>query len=261
MPPQPAPTLVRAAATDGPRMTDQTSSTTEPQDAFAELAKITLSDNTLESVMEHIARLTKRTLPGASEVSVTLMEGGKAKTVAFTGELAMHLDERQYTRGHGPCMDCIVGGEPIVINDLAADHRWRDWGAEAAEHGAGSSLSLPVPVQREVGAALNVYGSEAGAFDDDAVELATTFSGYAGVALANMHLYQAQEKVASQLQDAMQSRAAIEQAKGVLMGGRRCTAEEAFNILVELSQTSNRKLRDVAQALLDEAAEGPAKRG
>jgi AmiR/NasT family two-component response regulator len=51
----------------------------------------------------------------------------------------------------------------------------------------------------------------------------------------------------------MESRAVIEQAKGVLMGQRQCDAEEAFDILVKLSQQSNRKLREVAQALLDSA--------
>ena len=68
-----------------------------------------------------------------------------------------------------------------------------------------------------------------------------------------MHLYEAQGRVAEQLQTAMQSRAVIEQAKGILMGARRCKAEEAFDILVKLSQDTNRKLRDVAQALVDDA--------
>jgi AmiR/NasT family two-component response regulator len=66
-----------------------------------------------------------------------------------------------------------------------------------------------------------------------------------------MHLYQAQGQMADQLQTAMQSRAVIEQAKGVLMGQRRCQADEAFNILIKLSQDSNKKLREVAQALID----------
>lgn len=40
------------------------------------------------------------------------------------------------------------------------------------------------------------------------------------------------------------------------MGVRGCTEEEAFAILVELSQTSNRKLRDVAQAMIDSTRQG-----
>ncbi len=68
-----------------------------------------------------------------------------------------------------------------------------------------------------------------------------------------MHLYESTAKLAQQLDLAMQSRAVIEQAKGILMGQRLCTADEAFTLLVDLSQRSNRKLRDVAQALVDSA--------
>ncbi len=230
------------------------SDTLQPQDAFAALARITLSEQSLDTVMETISALAKRTITGAAEVSVTIVERGEAKTVAFTGQLAKDLDERQYERGYGPCLSCIEGGEPVVISDMIRDHRWRRWAVDATELGAESSLSIPVPVQREVMAALNIYSRRKDAFDVDSVELAKTFSSYAGVALANMHLYQAQGQMAEQLQSAMESRAVIEQAKGVLMGQRRCTAQEAFDILVRLSQESNRKLRDVAQSLVDDTA-------
>lgn len=110
-----------------------------------------------------------------------------------------------------------------------------------------------MPLQREVSAALNVYSRDEEAFDDAAVELAMTFAAYAGVALANMHLYEAQGKVAEELQTAMQSRAVIEQAKGILMGQRGCSAEEAFDVLVRLSQDTNRTLREVAEHLVAQA--------
>ncbi len=227
--------------------------TLQPQGAFAELARLTLSEQSLDTVMATIAELTKQTVPGALEVSVTLVGRGSARTVAFTGQLASDLDERQYERGYGPCLASVDGGEPILINDLVADRRWPAWAADAAQRGAGSSLSIPVPVQREVMAALNIYGKAPDAFDADSVEVARTFGAYAGVALANMHLYEAQAQVAEQLQTAMQSRAVIEQAKGILMAERRCDAGQAFDILVRLSQDTNRKLRDVAQALVDRA--------
>ena len=223
----------------------------QPQAAFAELARLTLADHSVDSVMETIAVLTQRSVPGASDVSITLVERGSPKTVAFTGPLARRLDERQYERGYGPCLASVEGGEPVLIRSMDTDERWRDWAEEARAHGARCSLSIPVPLQREVMAALNMYGTHDDAFDDESVELASTFAAYAGVALANMHLYEAQGQVAEQLQTAMQSRAVIEQAKGILMGQRRCSADEAFTLLVRLSQEANRKLRDVAQALVD----------
>ena len=226
----------------------------QPQDAFVELARITLADHSLDSVMDKIARLAKGTLQLDGEVSVTLVERGKASTVAQTGRLALELDERQYARGYGPCLDCIDGGEPLIVSNMDDEARWPEWAKSAALSGAGSSLSMPVPLQREISAALNIYSVERDAFDDVAVELASTFAAYAGVALANMHLYTAQGQVAEQLQTAMRSRAVIEQGKGILMGQRRCSSQEAFDILVRLSQDTNRKLRDVAQALVDDAA-------
>jgi AmiR/NasT family two-component response regulator len=76
-----------------------------------------------------------------------------------------------------------------------------------------------------------------------------------------MHLYEAQGRVAEQLQTAMRSRAAIEQAKGILMGARGCQADEAFDMLVKLSQDRNRKLRDVAQVIIDDATAGKGEGG
>ena len=55
------------------------------------------------------------------------------------------------------------------------------------------------------------------------------------------------------MQAAMHSRAVIEQAKGMIMAQRRCTADEAFAVLSKTSQDTNRKLRDVAAALVARA--------
>jgi AmiR/NasT family two-component response regulator len=90
----------------------------------------------------------------------------------------------------------------------------------------------------------------------DTRQLARTFASYAGVAVANMHLYDSTRKLAEQLEPAMQSRALIDQAKGILMAQRRCLAQEAFDLLGDLSQRSNRKLREVAQAVVDQAGSG-----
>ena len=137
---------------------------------------------------------------------------------------------------------------------MAAESRWPDYAAYAAGRGVGSSLSIGLPVHEEVTGALNVYATRPGAFDDAAIVLAQTFSGYAAVALANVHLYDATAALAQHMQAAMENRAVIEQAKGIVMGERRCTADEAFRILSRLSQDSNRKLRDVAAALVERAA-------
>ena len=229
----------------------------QPQHALEELARITLADHSLATVMETVANLTRWTVPGAQSVSVTFVDRGKASTAGYTGELALQLDERQYERGYGPCLGCIAGGEVVRVDDTSNEERWPQFTADARRFGAGSSLSVPVPVQREIAAAVNVYGTTAHAFDERAVELAKTFAAYAGVALANNAPVRGAGPGRRAALERMQSRAVIEQAKGILMGARRCTSDEAFDLLVRLSQDTNRKLRDVARAVVDDATASP----
>jgi AmiR/NasT family two-component response regulator len=49
----------------------------------------------------------------------------------------------------------------------------------------------------------------------------------------------------------MESRAVIEQAKGILMSTHRIDADTAFDLLRGRSQASNRKLRDVAADIVN----------
>ena len=225
----------------------------EPSDAFAELGRIKLADTDIDAVLDKIAVLAQRAIPGADEVSVTLMRGKGAHTAAFTGDLALACDERQYKRGHGPCLDAANTAATLLIDDMKQETRWSDYTRSAADAGAHSSLSIGLPVHETVTGALNIYATKPDAFDDDAIVLAQTFAGYAAVALANAHLYDTQASLAQHMQAAMETRAVIEQAKGIIIGERRCSPDEAFQILSKLSQDTNRKLRDVATALVAKA--------
>jgi response regulator NasT len=58
------------------------------------------------------------------------------------------------------------------------------------------------------------------------------------------------------LKAALTSRPVIDQAKGILMAERGCSPEEAFTMLSNASQRDNRKVRDIARALVDSASQG-----
>lgn len=92
-----------------------------PDAAFAELGRIVLGSQSLDETLRYVAELVRRTMPEIDEVSVTLMDGGTARTAVFTGPLAVQLDERQYEAGFGPCLDAAATGETIIV-DVAADN-------------------------------------------------------------------------------------------------------------------------------------------
>jgi GAF domain-containing protein len=223
----------------------------DPREAVAELARLSFDAMTLDAMLQRIAELAKEFIPGVAEASVTLIAHDKATTAAWTGRLARDLDESQYGRGYGPCLEAAVGEEVREITDARTETRWPDYARSAVERGSLSSLSVPLPVREGLHGGLNLYAVEADGFDADARDVGRAFASYAAVAVHNMHLYESTRVQAEHLDLAMQTRAVIEQAKGVLMSQRRCDADNAFALLAAASQRSNRKLRDIAQAIVD----------
>src|SRR5947209_7007475 len=225
-------------------------------EAFLALGRIVLGDRPLEEILEQVVHIAKQTLPMSRDVSITLIGDDKAKTVGYTAPIAIAWDERQYEDEAGPCVDAAASGQLVSITDIDGESRWPQFADSAKEEGIHSSLSVPLPVQRQVTGALNFYAAEAEAFDTDAIRLAQTFAAHAAVAVANAQLYESTAELARQMQEAMATRAVIEQAKGIIMRDRNCAPDDAFNVLVRLSQESHLKLRDVAQRLVDHVAAG-----
>jgi GAF domain-containing protein len=225
----------------------------EPSDptwAFAELGRIVLGNEPLGAVLERIAVLAAQVIPAASEASVTLMEDGKPRSIAFTGPNAGMLDERQYETGWGPCLDAAVTGETVLVDttDPAAS-AYPDFATVALRVGVVQSMSVGLPIAERVVGAVNLF-SWSETMDESAIELAERFAGYAAVAVVNAAVYSSAEERAENMVAAMQSRAVIEQAKGIIMATRHCDGDDAFAYLVKASQQRNRKLRDIAAAIV-----------
>ncbi|RLP93553.1 ANTAR domain-containing protein [Micromonospora sp. BL4] len=220
--------------------------------ALIELGTIRYGEASLNAVLVRITEIAKQTVPGSEDVSVTLIQGSRSYTAAYTGDLALRLDELQYEQGRGPCLDAASSGTVIMVEDMATERRWPTWAASARATGAASSLSVALPIQEAVVGALNIYGRAPRAFTE-VVQLAQTFAGHAAVAVANAQRYDSAAALAEQMRNAMRSRAVIEQAKGIIMERRRCSADEAFAVLAKISQDSNQKLRDVAETLVEQA--------
>ena len=224
--------------------------TVDERAAFEELASITLSEHSLSSVLQTVADLTKQVLPGQIESSVSVLVGGRPNTFVYTGQLALDLDESQYGIGYGPCLHAATTGQTVLIDDARADERWPEYLQAAVDRGSLSSLSIPLSGGEPLVAGLNIYGREPAAFDESSRRTAARFARFAGTAAANMYAYQSAREIADNLQAALQSRAVIDQAKGVLIERLKLTADQAFQVLVHASMGTNRKLRDVAEHLV-----------
>src|SRR5215218_1351222 len=196
---------------------------------------MSLRQQSTEAVLGAVADLTKKVIPGNPEASVS-MEGGRPTfTAAATGELARDLDEVQCTRDEGPCLHAARTGELTEVRDTRTDPRWAAYMKRAVERGTLSSLSVPLVVDGDVCGSLNIYARQGAAFEDDAVSVATGFAPYAAVALRNMSDLQASEDTARDLEAALASGTVVDEAAGILMERYELTAEQAIQVLHQLS--------------------------
>jgi small neutral amino acid transporter SnatA (MarC family) len=141
------------------------------------------------------------------------------------------------------------------VEDTRTDTRWPAFTKTAADRGVLSTLSLPLTAGPGAIGALNMYSKTVNGFVDD--DEAAVFGVQAAIVLSNAQAFWAAQQLASDLEIALESRAVIEQAKGIIIGARRCSPDAAFDILVKQSQRENRKLREVAVEIVRDAATDP----
>jgi GAF domain-containing protein len=222
----------------------------DPTGAVSELAGLLLAERDMSELLPDIVHLAQRRIDGAEEASITLIRHKKAGTVASTGPLALALDELQYETGYGPCLDAGRSNEVMHVTDAAREGRWPRYIPLARQNGLGSSLSIPLPVENYLVGALNLYSRTAASFSDEIVTLGEALSAHLTAALTSAESAQRHRERADNLAKAMESRAVIEQAKGMIMVQRKCTSSDAFDLLRQHSMEQNMKLRDMAASIV-----------
>jgi GAF domain-containing protein len=205
-----------------------------------------------------VAEFAVQAIPGVAGAGVTLIHSSagppRIHAWAVTADYVRDIDTLQYdTVNEGPCITCMQSQRPTVSGSLGNDHRWPHFGGPVARMGVHSVLALPLMVGDEVIGAINAYAYSRDAFAEHAVRLGAQFAGPAAVAVYNARLLAEAHERTQQLQRALESRAVIDQAIGIIRSRSGASASEAFDRLARLSQSENTKLRTVAERLVEEA--------
>jgi len=169
--------------------------------------------------------------------------------VASSDHTAALLRLLEIQTEQGPAADCYRSGEPVEVASVAglAD-RWPVFAPAAAAEGYGSMLALPMRLRGHVIGVLTLLGSARAApvrAEDRAV--AQALADAATIAILQDRRVHQHEVLADQLQRALSSRIAIEQAKGRLSVVLGIGLDEAFERLRAHARSYRRRLTDVAQ--------------
>jgi transcriptional regulator with GAF, ATPase, and Fis domain len=217
-------------------------------EAFADVARALLAEGDVQHTLQKIVDLAVDTIDGCDYAGISYLKDGKGSTPAASHEVPRVVDAIQYETGEGPCLDAIREHEVFESGDLSRERRWPNFAARAQrETGVTSMLCFRLFVKSETLGALNLYSKAPYAFSEESRTVGVVFAAHAAVALSTaMH--------DEQMDDALQSRDLIGQAKGMLMAREGVTADQAFDMLRRASQRLNIKLRDLAGEIVSPSA-------
>ncbi|MGW9552362.1 ANTAR domain-containing response regulator [Citricoccus zhacaiensis] len=197
------------------------------------------------------------TNPGVLWCSVTVLRQKRAATMASSADWINVLDVKQYELGDGPCLTAAAELVPQYVPDCATDERWPALTSLAAEAGVSSILAFPFDLAGEASGCFNVYFSDHQSYDDLSRHEMESILGIASKGLRLAVRLAAHEEAQADLDATLRSRTSIDLAVGIIMGQNRCSQDEAFKILTEVSSHRNIKVRDLAASLVGQVGQAP----
>jgi len=226
----------------------------ELAESLAGLTGLLLTHRPLEDTLIHVAEYAVHAIPGADGAGLTLLEANHPQTVVATADFVREVDRIQYdVAEQGPCLSAVAERKTFTSGNLGGEPQWPRFGPRVGRLGVHSALSLPLLLPDRVLGALNVYAHGRDVFGDKAVGLGEAFAPHAAASVLNAQLLAQADRLIAQLQQALHSRAEIDQAVGLLMSRTGLNAEGAMTRLREMSQQSSVKVSDIAHDMLDAA--------
>lgn len=214
--------------------------------ALADVARSWRSEPEMDELLAAIVRDATIIVPSVRRASICVQTSKRAVAAAWTDSVIAAVDGVQHELRQGPSIDAAAQHDSFRTGELATDRRWPDFGPRAAALDLHSMLALPLYVVGLRLGALNFASDRKSAFDDWTEQLGLLFAAHAAVAVDACRRQQ-------QLGEALSARDVIGQAKGIITYRNRVPAEEAFAMLVKMSQETNLKLREVAEYVVEHA--------
>jgi GAF domain-containing protein len=218
--------------------------------ALIELADTLVGDydllDYLDRLLEHCTGAL-RTDTGGVMLSDPEAPQTNLKLLASTDEDTRELELFELQTEEGPCLESIRTGEPILVEDLAADSQtWPRFAAMAIGRGYRSVYALPMRLRHTTIGALNLFRTTPVSASSADMPVAQAYADMATIGIMQQRAVAEAQEVASQLKIALHSRVVIEQAKGMTAERMGCEMDEAYQLLRWYGRNRNRRLREVA---------------
>jgi GAF domain-containing protein len=219
--------------------------------AFVSLARSLADGVDPVDLLSGLAEDATRLLPVASTGILLADPRRVLHVVAASSEATRALEIYQLQRQEGPCLDSYHSGAPVSVADLRAETaRWPQFVEAATAAGFASVHAVPMRLRDNVLGTMGLFGTHVGSLDDDDLSLAQALAYVAAVAIVQEKAAADKSLVNEQLQAALNSRVALEQAKGVLAHRGDLDMDGSFAVLRRYARDHDLRLTDVARAVV-----------
>lgn len=186
------------------------------------------------------------------EISVALADkSGNLYVAASSSDHKRVFDETQISRGEGPLFDAYVAPENTCCNIEVDELVWPEVARRARAMGYTRLRSVPLRRRNEVVGVLSVAHRSDSPPSPLQESLFCALADTAAIGVLNHRVYAESNELSRQLQTALTTRILIEQSKGAVAARLGVTVDEAFTMIRSYARGTNRKLNEVAQALMD----------
>lgn len=224
--------------------------------ALVALSQYLVGDSTMSETLRRITEITRSALPRADHASISMTVDGRIAAHSYADMQVLAVDRSQYESGNGPCIDTLINGTVTVVPCTRNDGPYPAFREAARSVGISSAMCVPMLAGSDVVGVITLYSETEDAFSPDDVELALRFAAQAAFIVLNAQAYWNARTLSENLAQAMQSRAEIEQAKGIIMANSGLSADDAFAQLVKQSQHQNVKVRELAMEIVRHSQRG-----
>lgn len=217
---------------------------------FTRVVRELFAAETVDMTLSSVLTLAVETIEGCDLAGIVLAGPSPSHPPVHTHIAVAGLNALQDRLGEGPGVDAVTMGTIAYSPDLASDARWPRFGAGAVASDVRSMLAVPLVSDSTLGS-LNLYARYPEAFGVIDRARGLLLASVAAIAYSAARTHLDLELSETNLRAALVTREIIGQAQDILIERERITADQAFDILRRASQHLNRKLREVAQLLVD----------
>ena len=207
-------------------------------------------DDLLHRLMGH----TTEVMVAAGAGIMLVQDDGNLAFVAASEQRVVDVELHQAQVGQGACHEAFAINEIVQVDDIRDEDRWPEYVELVKARGLNSVLGVPLNAFGETIGVINIYRERAVAWTDEDVGAAQILASMGAGYILNANQLKAQHNLSEQLHSAIESRDLIGQAKGIIMAQAQIDSDAAFEVLRQRSQDQNRKLRDIAEEVVDRQA-------